>query len=199
MIVVGKFEHEDAKQKQRKEMNKLLLKFIIAGSAFLLHGCLLFHSVSYEITPEGSKGGTVTVRVEDLRTDAFNSAELKEDKENLFEYLYKSDEFVNQMEDEGKQITSRKLMIENGRLKGELIFKYDDIEMVEGIIYEDPFYYLTLTPEDSILSTNGEIIRSEQHVRIIWDKSIKVLKFEMFSDEVETRKLVGMAQYFEQE
>ncbi len=180
-------------------MNKLFLKIIIAGSAFLVHGCLLFHSVSYEIEPKDNTGGTATVTIEDIRTDAFNSSELKEDKKNLFEFMYKSDDFVKQMKDEGKQITSRKLMVENGRLNGKLTFNFNDIEMVEGIIYEDPFYYITLSSEDSVLSTNGEIIVSIDHKRIMWDKSIKILKFKMFSDEVEKRKLIGMAQYYESE
>ena len=183
--------------RQRFEMNKLFLRVVLAGIPFLFHGCLLFHSVSYEIEPNGSSSGTATITVEDIRSDAFNSSELKEDKKNLFEFMYKSDDFINQMKDEGKQITSRELMVENGRLNGKIIFKFNDIQKVEGIIYDDPFYYLTISPEDSVLSTNGELIVSEEYKRIMWDKSIKVLKFKMFSDEVESRKLIGMAQYYE--
>jgi hypothetical protein len=33
----------------------------------------------------------------------------------------------------------------------------------------------------------------------MWDNSMEVLKFEMFSDKVEAQNLVGMAQYFDQE
>jgi hypothetical protein len=91
------------------------------------------------------------------------------------------------------------LIIDDGKLIGKIVFDFDDIEIVEGIIYEEPFYYLTLSPADSIISTNGEVIRSDMHKRIIWDNSIKVLKFKMFSDKIEEQNLIGMAQYYEPE
>ena len=50
-----------------------------------------------------------------------------------------------------------------------------------------------------MISTNGEIVRSGEHKRIIWDNSIEVLKFKMFSDDVESQNLVGMAEYFDQD
>jgi len=166
---------------------------------FITNGCLLFHSVQYEITPAEGKGGTAILTVEDIRSDAINSSELDEDKKNLFDFMYKSDEFINQMKDEGKIIKSRKLIVDDGKLIGKIVFDFNDIEIVEGIIYEEPFYYLTLSPMDSIISTNGEVIRSDMHKRIIWDNSIKVLKFKMFSDKVEGQNLLGMAQYYESE
>ncbi|MEJ2196784.1 MAG: hypothetical protein P8X73_18265, partial [Ignavibacteriaceae bacterium] len=116
-----------------------------------------------------------------------------------FDYIYKSDEFVEQMKEEGKKIKSRELIVDEGNLNGIIIFDYDDIQLVEGIIYEEPFYYLTLSPEDSVISTNGELIKSDMHKRIIWDNSIKVLKFKMFSDKVEGQNLLGMAQYYKPE
>jgi hypothetical protein len=147
---------------------------------FLANGCLLFHSVEYVITPVDGKSGSAVLTVEDIKSDAINSSELDEDKKNLFDFMHKSDEFINQMKGEGKIIKSRKLIIDEGKLIGKIIFDFDDIEIVEGIIYEEPFYYLTLSPADSIISTNGEVIRSDMHKRIIWDNSIKVLKFKMF-------------------
>jgi predicted metal-dependent TIM-barrel fold hydrolase len=103
------------------------------------------------------------------------------------------------MKDEGKTITSRELIVEDGNLNGKIVFSFDDIELVEGIVYEEPFYYLTIPPEDSIISTNGEIVISVEHKRIIWDSSMEVLKFKMFSDEVESQNLVGMAEYYDPE
>jgi len=37
------------------------------------------------------------------------------------------------------------------------------------------------------------------HKRIIWDNSIKVLRFKMFSDKTDGQNLLGMAQYYETE
>jgi len=113
--------------------------------------------------------------------------------------MYKSDEFIKQMKGEGKIIKSRELLVDGETLNGKIVFDYDDIETVEGIVYEEPFYYLTLSPADSIISTNGEVIRSDMHKRIIWDNTIKVLKFKMFSDKTDGQNLLGMAQYYETE
>lgn len=180
-------------------MKKLFLISTILSLLFIANGCLIFHSVAYEIKPVQDGAGSAVVTVEDIRTDALNSDELNIDKDNLFKFIYKSDDFVNQMKDEGKKITSRQLQVENGKLNGKIHFNFDDIELVEGIVYEDPYYFLTLAPGDSIISTNGEIIISGEYKRIMWDNSMEVLKFEMFSDKVEAQNLVGMAQYFDQE
>jgi vacuolar-type H+-ATPase subunit E/Vma4 len=155
------------------------------------------HSVSYEIKPGEKGGGNAVVTIENINSDALDATELNEDKKNLFEFMYKSDDFIEQMKDEGKKINSRELFVENGKLSGIIKFGFDDIEIVEGIIYEEPFYFLTLAPEDSIISTNGEVIVSDEYKRIIWDNTVEVLKFKMFSDDVEKGNLVGLAQYYE--
>ncbi len=178
-------------------MKNLLIIFITFVLIFLTQGCLLMHSVSYEIKTDGKGGGTVVLTIENIRSDALNADELKEDKKNLFEFMYKSNDFIEQMKEEGKKINSRDLFVENGNLNGIIKFSFDDIEIVEGIIYEEPFYFLTLSPEDSIISTNGEVIVSDEYKRIMWDNTVKVLMFKMFSDDVDNGKLVGLAQYYE--
>lgn len=180
-------------------MRKLFFITAVISLLLIANGCLIFHSVSYEINPGKDNGGSAVVTIEDIRTDAMNSDELNLDKENLFEFIYSSDDFVNQMKDEGKVITSRELFVEGDKLSGKIYFSFSDIELVEGIIYDDPFYFLTIPPEDSIIYTNGEILVSDQHKRIIWDNSIEVLKFTMFSDEVESENLIGMAQFHDPE
>ena len=181
------------------KMKKFLKITIALGLAISFKGCLLFHSVSYEITADVNGGGSAVLTIEDIRSDAIDSKELNEDKKSLFEFMYRSDEFINQMNGEGKRIKSRELLVDESKLNGRLKFDFDDIETVEGIIYEEPFYYLTLSAEDSIISTNGEVIRSDKHKRIMWDNSIEVLKFTMYSDAVKGQNLIGMAQYFESE
>lgn len=178
----------------KKNLSIIIISFVLI---FLAEGCLLMHSVSYEIKPGEMGSGTAVLTIEDIRSDALNAYELKEDKQNLFEFMYKSNDFIEQMKDEGKKINSRKLFVENGKLSGIIKFSFDDIEIVEGIIYEEPFYFLTLSPQDSIISTNGEVIISDEYKRIMWDNTVKVLKFKMFSDEVDKGNLVGLAQYYE--
>jgi len=179
-------------------MKKIILVTAFFSLMFFVHGCLLMHSVTYEIKANENGGGTAVVKVDNIKSDALNSSVLNEDKKALFEFMYKSDDFVSQMKDEGKEITSRKLFIEDGKLFGEAHFKFENINKVEGIIYEEPFYYLTLSPGDSVISTNGEVIVTDLNRRIIWDNTIEVLKFTMFSDAVSGENLTGMAQYFKQ-
>jgi hypothetical protein len=128
-----------------------------------------------------------------------DSSGLEQDKKQLFQDMLKSDEFVNQMKEEGKNILSRNLYVSDGKLNGTVKFSFNDITNVENFEYEDPFYFVTLEPMDSIISTNGEVVISENHRRIMWDKSIKTLKFEMSSTDTEDSNLVELVQYFDQE
>ena len=173
----------------------ILLLFFVTLT-LLLQGCLLFRSVSYEIKLDSEKSGTVTVTVDDIRSTAANSKELNEDKDILFQFLEKSEDFISQMKDEGKNITSREYYIINENLNGTIKYSFDDITKVEAIVYDEPFYYLTLALEDSVLSTNGEIVYSSEHKRIIWDNSMSTLEFSMFGEETSSKKFVGMAQYY---
>lgn len=164
----------------------------------LLNGCLTFNTISYEVylSPDGD--GTVNVFVNDIRSDAFNQKELDEDKKNLFEFLLKSDNFISQLKDEGKFIKNRELKIEDGKLNGKIEYSFDEINSVEGIVYESPYYFLTVAPNDSILSTNGQVMVSEDYKRIVWDNSIKVLKFKMFVSQTEGSSLTAMAQFYKE-
>jgi len=164
-----------------------------------LQGCLVFNTVSYEVKLEGENSGSVNLQVNDIRSDTINVSELEEDKNQLFNFIWKSDDFVQQMKEEGKLVTDRQLYVLNGKLIGNLSYNFNDITTVEGIQYQDPFYFLTLSPEDSIVSTNGEVIKSEGLKRIMWDNSIKTLKFEMFSADVQSGSLVELSQYLEEE
>jgi hypothetical protein len=172
----------------------LLLIFLIIS----LQGCLVFHSVSYEINMADGKSGTVIIKVTDIKSDAMNTTELEEDKKQLFEELTKGDDFVTQMRDEGKNILDRQLYVSNNKLNGSVKYSFDDVSKVEGIVYQEPFYFITINPADSIISTNGEVIISESHKRIMWDNSIKIMKFEMFSADVSSGNLIDLTKYLEE-
>jgi hypothetical protein len=165
----------------------------------MLQGCIVFHTVSYEVNLNDEKSGTVNLQVYDIKSDAVNVSELEEDKNQLFNFILKSDDFIQQMKDEGQNITNRNLYVSEGKLNGNLSYSFTDISTVEGIQYQEPFYFLTLSLEDSVVSTNGEVIFSEGRKRIMWDNSIKTLKFEMFSADVEQSNLVDLTKYFEED
>jgi hypothetical protein len=177
-------------------VKKSLIVFAIIS---LMQGCLVFHTVSYEVNLDDEKSGTVTMQINDIRSDAMNVSELEEDKDQLFNFMLTSDDFIRQMKDEGKFVSDRKLFVSNGKLNGILTYSFKDISKVEGIMYQEPFYFMTIPLEDSIISTNGEIILSEGHKRIMWDNSLKTLKFIMFSADVENGSLVELTKYLEEE
>lgn len=172
----------------------LIIAFVLL--TLLNQGCLTFNTISYEIHLSPYGDGTVEVQVNDIRSDAFNQKELDEDKKNLFDFMLNSENFISQMKDEGKNISSRELFVEDGRLNGKINYSFDEITDVEGIVYESPYYHLTMAPTDSILSTNGQVMISDDYKRIVWDNSIKVLKFKMFVSQTEGSSLTSMAQFF---
>lgn len=177
-------------------LRKLL---VLIPLVIFMQGCLVFHSVSYEIIMADSKSGTVTIQVTDIRSDAMNTTELEDDKKQLFQELLKGDDFVKQMSDEGKNILNRQIYVSNEKLNGTVKYSFEDVSKVEGIVYQEPFYFITIPLEDSIISTNGEVIISEGHKRIMWDNSIKTMKFEMFSADVSSGSLVELTKYLEEE
>ena len=175
---------------------KIINLFLLALS---VQGCLVFNTVYYEVNLEGENSGTVNMNVNDIRSDASNVTDLEEDKNQLFNFMLKSDDFVQQLKAEGKIISDRNLFISNKKLNGKLSYSFSDISTVEGMQYQEPFYFLTLNLGDSVVSTNGEIIFSEGIKRIMWDNSIKILKFEMFSTDVNSGSLVELSQYLPKE
>jgi hypothetical protein len=178
-------------------MKKLLLIIFIFVS-FSLPGCLTFHRISYELNLEDDLKGKGTFRIYDIRSDAETDEEFEEDKNTLFDYIYKSEKFIADMYDEGKDITSRRLYVKDGLLHAEVKLNFDDIRKIETISFEDGFYYLTMEPDDSIYSTNGEVIFSEEYKRIVWDKSTKTLLFEMIATDYDDSYYKDLASYYKE-
>ena len=77
-------------------------------------------------------------------------------------YITKSDKLISQLKGEGKDVITRDLFLDNGKLNGKAEYRFNNIEKVEGIRFEDGFYYLTLALDDSVISTNGQIIKSKE-------------------------------------
>jgi hypothetical protein len=163
-------------------MKKFILSSILLSFIIMLNGCLVFHKVSYTIQPNAKKGGTATVVFHDIKSDAIGNNEFEDDKSTLFDFMLESGDFLSEMKDEGKIIKSRELFIEENKLNAKVSFTFDKISVVEGMQYQDGYYFLTIPIKDSVVSTNGIVIPSKEIKRIMWDKSIKELKFEMLSD-----------------
>lgn len=171
---------------------------ILKDSFFLLFlllllsspGCLVFQKISYEITINDDKSGTANVYITDITSDATDNDAFGQDTSALFTFMLKGKEFVDDMKNEGRFITSRKLIVSGDNLDAEVKYDFNYIAGIENISYEEGFYFLTMDPADSIISTNGEIIKSESYKRIMWDDKQKLLKFTMFSAETDAyRKL----------
>ena len=183
-------------------MRKALLilpAFLLIAVILNFYGCLTFHKVSYDVELKTPTEGSVVVTAYDLRSTAKTQTELEQDKNNLFDYMLKSDEFLKDQKAQGKDIVSRKLFIESGKLAGQGEYKFTDVSKVEGIHYEGGFHYLNLQPDDSVISTNGEIIKSKDFKRIVWDSTFKELKFTMLGNSfTDKNKFKSLAPYFNQ-
>lgn len=165
----------------------LTLIFILISNS----GCLVFKKISYEMILNEDRSGVATLYITDITSDATESQAFSQDTSALFTQMLTSDEFIEEMKNEGRFITSRKLIINGHDLDAEVKFNFDYIAGIENIIHEDGFYYLTIELADSIISTNGEIINSKTYKRILWDDKQKVLKFSMFSAETDAYRKLG--------
>lgn len=159
-------------------------------------GCIIFHSVSYEVNVNDDGTGTALLTIEDINTDGTSKEAIDEDVKNIMNYALKSKEFIDGMEAEGKSIVTRSIFVEKEKLNAIVSYSFIDISRVEGMQYEDPYYYITVPVEDSIISTNGQITRTKDYQRIVWDKSIKTLKFKMFSDDTSREGLTSLAPFY---
>lgn len=179
-------------------MKRFTILMIIPVFSFIIGGCLVGHRIAYEVKPDKNGSGTATVMYFDIRSDAQNEQEFQEDRRNLFEYMWKSDQFVAELKKEGKIITSRNLYIEDDQLIGKAAFTFDNLGNVEGLAHEDGFYFLTLALDDSVVATNGEVIKSASYKRIIWDESITPLRFEILTEPSEDVQLKSLKQFLKQ-
>jgi hypothetical protein len=161
-----------------------------------LTGCIVFNTVSYEVTVNEDGTGTALVFIEDLKTDATNQESLNQDVKSVLDYGLKSQDFIKDREGEGKKVTNRNLVVEKGKLNAIVRYDFDDVSKVEGMQFDDPYYYLTVSHEDSIVSTNGQITKTKEYKRIIWDKSMTSLKFKMYSDDTNKEGLQSLASYY---
>jgi hypothetical protein len=175
------------------------IHLLIILVSFFLSGCLTFHRISYELNLEDDLIGNGIIRIYDIRSSAETDEEFAEDKNTLFDYIHKSEGFISDMQQEGKEITSRRLYKKDDLLNGEVRFNFDDIRKVEGITSEEGFYYITMELEDSIYSTNGEVIFSENFKRIVWDKSTKTLLFEMIAADYDDSYYKNLAPFYKEE
>lgn len=174
-------------------MNKKLVFSAMAVLALFSQGCLVGHKISYEIIPDKAGKGTARVTYTDIRSDAQNQKDFEEDKSNLFDYMHKSQQFLSDMKKEGKNIVSRELFVDNGRLVGSAVYKFDKISDVENLTYDDGFYFITLALDDSVLATNGEIIKSDKYKRILWGDNIDTLKFQILTEPSDGSPLKDLA------
>lgn len=165
----------------------------------LFEGCLTFHKVSYIVKLKSPNEGTVLLTAYDIRSTAKTSSELNEDKNNLFEYMLKSSKFLQDEKAQGKEIDSRKLYIENDQLIGQGEYNFSNINSVEGMKYDGGFHYLNLQPDDSVIATNGTIIKSNGYKRIVWDSTYTELKFTMLGNPFTHKAdFKSLAPYFNQ-
>ena len=180
----------------QKVKKNLIISILFVSVTLLFTGCLVSEKISYSVKLETPTSGVVTMQFYNIKSDANTDKEFEEDKDNLFSYILKSGKLKTQLESQGKDIIFRELYRDGNMLDGKAEYKFKDITKVEGIRFEAGFYYLTLALDDSVISTNGQIIKSKEYKRILWDKSFKELKFEMCSSGFNNSTFKALAQFY---
>ena len=175
---------------------KKLKTLLLLLALIQLTGCIIFKSVSYEVTVKSDGTGTALVIIEDINTDATTKETIDNDVKSILEHGLKSQAFIDDMKSEGKIIKSRNVIVEKEKLSAIVGYEFSDVSKVEGMQFDDPYYYLTIPAEDSIISTNGQVTKTTDYQRIVWDKSIKTLKFKMYSDNISREGLKSLVPYY---
>jgi hypothetical protein len=161
-----------------------------------ISGCIDFYKVSYEIKLDTPDKGTAYVHIYDLRSDAVKEKDLETDKQNIFQYALKSNDFLQAMKQEGKNIQFREVHVSGDTLDANVVYTFNSIASVENMQHDAGFFYLTLEPTDSVISTNGEIISTKDRKRILWDKSMSTLKFEILSNTFSGKSYRMLGPYY---
>lgn len=169
---------------------------LVTISSLILSGCIIFHTVSYDVKLDTPTSGITYVTADDMRSDGRTKPDFEKDVKLLYQHMLKSKEFIKEQKESGKYVIDRNLQVENGKLIGSGSYKFDDIGAVEGIKYEGGFHYLNLGLDDSVVATNGEIIRSKDYKRIVWDSTFQELKFTMFSNDFTGSSYKSLAPYY---
>lgn len=173
-----------------KSFNLFILIFVLISVLISAPGCLVFEKISYEIKINDDKSGSAKIYITNIVSDATDSEAFKQDTSALFTFMLKSNEFIEDMKNQGRLITKRNLILNGDNLDAEAEYNFSNIVGIENIMYEDGFYYLTIDLADSVISTNGEIIKSKNYKRILWDENQKILRFAIYSGETDAyRKL----------
>lgn len=170
----------------------LLLLFI----AVILSGCLVFNKISYEIVMSDSSAGSASVAIYDIRSDAKTPFRLEEDINYLYNYSGKSKKFIEQMKLEGKEITGRELEIKEDTVIGYLSFNFNSLSAFGNITFDAGFYILTLSPTDSIIATNGQVLRTKNDLRILWDEDIEKISYTLMGNSFEKEGFTKLAPYY---
>lgn len=174
-----------------KYIFQICLAFVVAT---MLAGCIVVEKRSYVINLNNDNSGTATVTFQDIRSNAIGNKEFDQDVINLID-TYQGEDFILYWKEDGITILNRELYVEDDILSGKVTFKFEDITNIEGIRFDNDFYYLSYLAQDSVSATNGQRIDSGEYKRILWDKGTKTLEFTYFDDmEYQTKDMISAVQ-----
>lgn len=177
-------------------MKKFIYILFLITSALIINGCITFHKINYEISITSDSSGNASVSIYDLRSDAQGSSALDEDIDYLYNYALKSKKFLEQMKLEGKEITDRKVEVSNDTVSGFLKFNFKSLKAFGNLTFEAGYYILTLSPGDSIIATNGQILSTKNDLRILWEDETKTISYTLLGNSYEKENFTNLAPYY---
>ena len=161
-------------------MRKLIILPLLLF-AFLLHGCLIYTTVKYEIEfNEDLKSGIIKITYYNLRSSEEDVEKQENDFNDLLQMLIEDDFLLDSMED-GIYVKDRKLYEEDGKLVGYYsgIFRKLKIDSEELNESENERILTIDKDENDKIETNGQVLESKDKFIITWPKDTRKLMFKI--------------------
>ena len=160
---------------------------------FTFSSCLTYEKKETTVKFEGKNRGTLTVKYTDIRSSFSPDEGTSINEQTLADYQSLIDDYLKGdklMEDfPHAEIQSKRLFEENGKLCGEVIFRFSTLEEIKIMQYEEngPYLYSVISFDEELEETNGKM-GPDYFPAIYWENSSNPLSFTMVTTEDNNEK-----------
>jgi hypothetical protein len=147
-------------------------QILTSCSLFLLvivfGGCLIYETVEYHVSLNADgKSGTIHIKYNNVESSESDSSKQEEDFNELLSN-WKGDKYLLDRMNDGVYIKERGLTLTHGILVWQESGIFSDVQkMKDGISYEDTTH-ITLSKDETVLSTNGAVTMSKDSTVVVW-------------------------------
>lgn len=147
--------------------------------AALLAGCIVSEEDDLTvILNEDGKSGTATVVKFNVQSDERDPAKQQEDFAELMK-AWKSDEYLLEKTKEGVYVKDRQLSTKGGRLVWSETSLFADLATLFAKDVAADTLRLSLGKADSVVATNGIVVRTADTTRVSWPAKARTLRLRV--------------------